>query len=61
MGVERGIHRSLHSALKVHQIDAFNFNIFKQIFPNLPPDPPRGGEDPPRAVVPKMCSIMYPL
>ena len=28
MGVEQGIHRSLHFALKVHQIDAFNFNIF---------------------------------
>ena len=27
MGVERCIHRSLHVALKVHQIDAFNFNI----------------------------------
>ena len=27
MGVERCIHRSLHFAIKVHQIDAFNFNI----------------------------------
>ena len=25
--VERGIHRSPNVALKVHQIDAFNFNI----------------------------------
>ena len=33
MGVdERGIHRYLHFALKVHQIDAFNFNIKKKIF-----------------------------
>ena len=27
MGVERCIYRSLNFALKVHQIDAFNFNI----------------------------------
>jgi len=27
MGVERCIHRSHNFALKVHQIDAFNFNI----------------------------------
>ena len=27
-----GIHRSLHFDLKVHQIDAFNFNIKKNIF-----------------------------
>ena len=33
MGAERRIHRSLHFALKVHQIDAFNFNIKKKIFP----------------------------
>ena len=26
MGVEKCIHRSLNFALKVHQIDAFNFN-----------------------------------
>ena len=42
MGVERCIHRYLHFALKVHQIDAFNFNI-KSSQGSMPPDPPRGG------------------
>ena len=33
MSVERCIHTSLNVALKVHQIDAFNFNLKKT---NLP-------------------------
>ena len=32
MSVESCIHKSLNFALKVHQIDAFNFNLKKNIF-----------------------------
>ena len=45
MSVESCIHKSLNVALKVHQIDAFNFNLKKKIFPGcMPPDPPIGCE-----------------
>ena len=40
MSVESCIHKSLNVALKVHQIDAFNFNLKTKIFP----DPPTGGK-----------------
>ena len=40
MSVESCIHKSLNFALKVHQIDAFNFNIKKNSSrTNMPPDP----------------------
>ena len=41
MSVENCIHKSLNVALKVHQIDAFNFNLKTKIFPGVhAPGPP---------------------